>query len=84
MRIRTFSLLSDSDGGFGVLKKEVIHDDYDVVLLKAFFAVNDMYLPLSPTAVLKLVADDKLQFQIRDRVEGFSEWKENELKKLSA
>lgn len=58
--------------------------DYDVVLLKAFFAVNDMYLPLSPTAVLKLVADDKLQFQIRDRVEGFSEWKENELKKLSA
>ena len=50
-----------------VLKKEVIHDDYDVVLLKAFFAVNDMYLPLSPTAVLKLVADDKLQFQIRDR-----------------
>ena len=45
---------------------------------------NDMYLPLSPTAVLKLVADDKLQFQIRDRVEGFSEWKENELKKLSA
>ena len=67
-----------------VLKKEVIHDDYDVVLLKAFFAVNDMYLPLSPTAVLKLVADDKLQFQIRDRVEGFSEWKENELKKLSA
>ena len=55
-----------------------------VVLLKAFFAVNDMYLPLSPTAVLKLVADDKLQFQIRDRVEGFSEWKENELKKLSA
>lgn len=39
-----------------------------------------MYLPLSPTAVLKLVADDKLQFQIRDRVEGFSEWKENELK----
>ena len=29
-------------------------------------------------------ADDKLQFQIRDRVEGFSEWKENELKKLSA
>ena len=60
-----------------VLKKEV-------VLLKAFFAVNDMYLPLSPTAVLKLVADDKLQFQIRDRVEGFSEWKENELKKLSA
>lgn len=67
-----------------ILKKEVIHDDYDVVLLKAFFAVNDMYLPLSPTAVLKLVADDKLQFQIRDRVEGFSEWKENELKKLSA
>ena len=41
-------------------------------------------VPLSPTAVLKLVADDKLQFQIRDRVEGFSEWKENELKKLSA
>ena len=67
-----------------VLKKEVIRSDYDVVLLKAFFAVNDMYLPLSPTAVLKLVADDKLQFQIRDRVEGFSEWKENELKKLSA
>ena len=29
-----------------VLKKEVIHDDYDVVLLKAFFAVNDMYFEL--------------------------------------
>ncbi len=69
--------------GGGNLQFE-IRSDYDVVLLKAFFAVNDMYLPLSPTAVLKLVADDKLQFQIRDRVEGFSEWKENELKKLSA
>ena len=33
---------------------------------------------------MKLVADDKLQFQIRDWVEGLSEWKENELKKLSA
>lgn len=84
MRIRTFSLLSDSDGGTGCIKERSVRSDYDVVLLKAFFAVNDMYLPLSPTAVLKLVADDKLQFQIRDRVEGFSEWKENELKKLSA
>ena len=63
---------------------EQASDVVGLVLLKAFFAVNDMYLSLSPTAVLKLVADDKLQFQIRDRVEGFSEWKENELKKLSA
>lgn len=66
------------------LEKEVIRDGYDVVLLKAMFYVDDMYLPLSPTAVLKLVADDKLQFEIKDRVEGFPEWKETELRKLSA
>lgn len=67
------------------LEKEIIRAGYDVILLKALFLVNDMYLPLSSTAVLKLVADDRLQFQIRDRVmDDFPEWKENVLKKLSA
>lgn len=66
------------------LRKEIISGGYDVILLKALFPVNAMYLPLSPTAVLKLVSDDKLQFQIRDRVDGFPEWKEHELRNLSA
>ena len=47
---------------------------------RSAYYLTQMEVPV----VLKLVADDKLQFQIRDRVEGFSEWKENELKKLSA
>ena len=45
-----------------ILQKEVIREGYDVVLLKALFAVDDMCLPLAPKMELKRVADDKLQF----------------------
>ena len=47
-----------------ILQKEVIREGYDVVLLKALFAVDDMCLPLAPKMELKRVADDKLQFHI--------------------
>ena len=44
-----------------ILQKEVIREGYDVVLLKALFAVDDMCLPLAPKMELKRVADDKLR-----------------------
>lgn len=40
-----------------ILQKEVIREGYDVVLLKALFAVDDMCLPLAPKMELKRVAD---------------------------
>lgn len=49
-----------------ILQKEVIREGYDVVLLKALFAVDDMCLPLAPKMELKRVADDKLQFHMYD------------------
>lgn len=67
-----------------VIKKEVIGEGYDVVLLKAQFRVTDMCLPLSPGVALKSVADDKLQFCLDKRVDGFPEWKRKQLEKLSA
>lgn len=67
-----------------VIKKEVIGEGYDVVLLKAQFLVTDMCLPLSPGVALKSVADDKLQFCLDKRVDGFPEWKRKQLEKLSA
>ena len=36
-----------------ILQKEVIREGYDVVLLKALFAVDDMCLPLAPKMELK-------------------------------
>lgn len=67
-----------------VLQKEVIREGYDVVLLKALFAVDDMCLLLAPKTELKRVADDKLQFHIYDSIEGFPEWKASQLNRLPA
>lgn len=68
-----------------ILKKEIVRDGYDVILLKAFFAVDDMCLPLAPRVVLRSVADDNLMFQLKDRMDdGFSEWKATQLNKLPA
>lgn len=67
-----------------ILQKEVIREGYDVVLLKALFAVDDMCLPLAPKMELKRVADDKLQFHMYDRYCGFPEWKASQLNKLPA
>lgn len=55
-----------------------------MILLKAFFEVDDMCLPLAPKTVLKQVADDKLLFQINDNIDGFPEWKAWQLNKLPA
>ena len=66
------------------LQKEVIREGYDVVLLKALFAVDDMCLPLAPKMELKRVADDKLQFHMYDDIDGFPEWKASQLNKLPA
>lgn len=67
-----------------VLEKEIVRDGYDVILLKAFIAVDDMSLPLAPTTELKLVSDDKLSFRMNANIEGFPEWKATQLMKLPA
>ena len=59
-----------------ILQKEVIREGYDVVLLKALFAVDDMCLPLAPKTELKRVAYDD--------IDGFPEWKASQLNKLPA
>lgn len=66
------------------LKKEVVRDGYDVVLMKAVFRVDDMCLPLAPQTVLKRVADDKLLFQVNGSIDGFFEWKQSQLTRLPA
>ena len=66
------------------LKREVIRDGYDVVLLKAMLPADNMYLPLSPNTVLKLVADDRLLFRMNKAIGGFPEWKESQLVRLPA
>ena len=67
-----------------VLQKEVIREGYDVVLLKALFAVDDMCLPLAPKTELKRVADATWHFHIYDSIDGFPEWKASQLNKLPA
>ena len=67
-----------------VLDKEIVHDGYEVILMKASFNVDKMQLPLFRTAVLRTVADDRLLFQISRTVEGFVEWKEQQLRSLPA
>jgi hypothetical protein len=66
------------------LEKEVVRGGYDVVLLKAMFKTSEMTLPLSPMALLKQVSDDKVLFQIKDPARGFSQWKADQLRILSA
>lgn len=67
-----------------VLDKEIVHDGYEVVLMKASFSIDKMRLPLFRTAVLRTVADDRVLFQITRTFDGFVEWKEQQLKRLPA
>lgn len=67
-----------------ILEKEVFDNSSEVVLLKAQFNKDDMCLPLSPGVVLRLVSDDTLQFSFEKELEGFNEWKQQQLDKLSA
>lgn len=66
------------------LVKEIVHEGYDVVLLKAYFAVDDMCLPLAPKTELRKVADDNLQFRVKECIDGFPEWKNSQLRRFSA
>lgn len=66
------------------LKKEIIRDGYDVVLMKACFTLDEISLPLAPKTVLKQVADDKLLFLVDSNIDGFFEWKQSQLNKLPA
>ena len=45
-----------------VLNKEIVHDGYEVILMKASFNIAQMRLPLCRSAVLRTVADDRLLF----------------------
>lgn len=63
--------------------KEIIYEGYDVILLKATFSTNEMRLPLFRSAILQSVADDKLLFRLDQPVEGFTEWKAEQLKMVS-
>lgn len=56
-----------------IIKREVVRGGYDIILLKASVAVDDLNLPLAPKTVLKLVADDNLQFLTSEKFEGFKE-----------
>lgn len=67
-----------------VLEKEIIGDDYDIILLKAHLKMDDMSLPLSPGVSLKSVSDDKLQFNMNRNPEGFLEWKNRQLETFPA
>lgn len=58
-----------------VLNKEIVHGDYEVILMRASFNIDKMQLPLFRSAVLKRVGDDQLLFQIPHTIDGFVEWK---------
>lgn len=66
------------------LKREVVRDGYDVVLLKATLSTESISLPLSPKTVLKWVADDRLTFGVTHSFSDFPEWKSNQLCRLPA
>lgn len=65
-----------------ILKKEILGDGYDVILVKA--QVKDPLSPLVPGVTLKWVADDKLQFIFDGDIDGFPEWKEKQIKQTLA
>ena len=67
-----------------VLNKEIVHDGYEVILMKASFNIDKMRLPLFRSAVLKRVGDDQVLFQIPGRVDGFVEWKAEQLDGMPA
>lgn len=54
---------------------EIVHDGYEVILMKASFNIAQMRLPLCRSVVLRTVTDDRLLFQIDKPIEGFVEWK---------
>ena len=67
-----------------VLDKEIVHDGYEVILMKASFNIDKMRLPLFCSAVLKRVGDDQVLFQIPGRIDGFVEWKAEQLDGMPA
>lgn len=67
-----------------VLNKEIVHDGYEVILMKASFDINKMKLPLFSSAVLRTVADDRVLFQISRTIDGFVEWKAEQLNGMPA
>lgn len=66
------------------LETEVVHDGYEVILMKASFRIDQMRLPLFRSAVLRTVADNRLLFQIDRPIDGFVEWKGEQLNVMPA
>lgn len=61
------------------LKKEVIGEGYDVVLMKASLPTDSISIPLAPSVTLEKVADNLLFFRIRKEFDGFYEWKKEKI-----
>lgn len=65
------------------LKKEVIHDGYDVILLKA--TVPSTYMNSSDVDMqLKSFGETDAEFKLSGNIEGFPEWKMSQLNVFSA
>ena len=65
------------------LKKEIIRDGFDVILLKA--TVPHTYMNSSVTTMhLKSFGETDAEFKLSGSIEGFSEWKMSQLKSFSA
>lgn len=63
---------------------EIVHDGYEVILMKASFNIAQMRLPLCRSVVLRTVADDRLLFQLDKPIDGFIEWKGEQLSGMPA
>lgn len=66
------------------LVKEIIGGGYDVVLLKAVFHIDDMGSLASPFVQLQQISRNKILLRMKSCTEGFREWKEKQLRYLSA
>ncbi len=66
-----------------VLDKEIVHDGYEVILMKASFNVDKMQLPCFARLSCGRWQTTAF-FQISRTVEGFVEWKEQQLRSLPA
>ena len=67
------------------LKREVIRDGFDVILLKAKVAVEKLGLSAGDSYIkLKKIGDDNLQLGLSSNIYGFPEWKESQLNVLLA
>lgn len=65
------------------LKKEVIRNGYDVVLLKA--TMSSIYMNFSGADIqLKSFGETDAQFKLSGNIEGFPEWKMSQLNVFSA